>query len=171
MSKIDEWKSLAEKELRGKPLESIGRSRYKQNANLLNSIERRYGVPGEVIVAIWGLETSFGANTGNKSAIRSLATLADAVDGQRFRVVVANSAAGVTSAPANLKILAQPTARLPNLSVRTTLAAAQNLAVGFVMTGGTKPLLIRAVGPDLSEYGVGAAMPDPRIGFNDPQGT
>lgn len=61
---------------RAKPLESIARSRYRQNANLLNSIERQYGVPGEVIVAIWGLETSFGANTGNKSSIRSLATLA-----------------------------------------------------------------------------------------------
>ena len=40
------------------------------------SIEKRYGVPGQVLVAIWGLETGFGANTGNKNAIRSLATLA-----------------------------------------------------------------------------------------------
>ena len=61
---------------RGAPLEGTARSRYRQNAKLLRSIENRYGVPGEVIVAIWGLETSFGANTGNKKAIRSLATLA-----------------------------------------------------------------------------------------------
>ncbi len=68
-------------------------------------------------------------------------------------------------------MLSAPTARLPNLSVRTTLGAAQNLAVGFVMTGGSKPLLVRAVGPTLGDFGVGDAMPNPRIGFNDPQGA
>ena len=61
---------------RGRPLEGLVRSRYQSNAALLNKIESRYGVPGEVIVAIWGLETSFGANTGNMASIRSLATLA-----------------------------------------------------------------------------------------------
>lgn len=61
---------------RGRPLEGLVRSRYQSNAALLNKIESRYGVPGEVIVAIWGLETGFGANTGNMSSLRSLATLA-----------------------------------------------------------------------------------------------
>ncbi|MBN9021852.1 MAG: lytic murein transglycosylase [Rhizobiales bacterium] len=61
---------------RARPLESLARSKYKSNAALLKKIEARYGVPGEVVVAIWGLETSFGANIGNMSAIRSLATLA-----------------------------------------------------------------------------------------------
>lgn len=61
---------------RGRPLEGLARSRYQSNKALLDKIEARYGVPGEVIVAIWGLETGFGANTGNKSSIRSLATLA-----------------------------------------------------------------------------------------------
>jgi lytic murein transglycosylase len=61
---------------RARPLEGLARSRYDSNRSLLSKIESRYGVPGEVIVAIWGLETSFGGNTGNMSAIRSLATLA-----------------------------------------------------------------------------------------------
>jgi len=61
---------------RAKPLEGLGRSRLKSNASLLASIEKRYGVPAEVIVAIWGMETSFGANVGNMSSLRSLATLA-----------------------------------------------------------------------------------------------
>ena len=39
-------------------------------------LEARYGVPGSVLVAIWGLETGFGANVGSKPSIRSLATLA-----------------------------------------------------------------------------------------------
>ncbi len=45
-------------------------------ASLLSRIEQQYGVPGGVIVAIWGLETDFGADTGHFSTIRSLATLA-----------------------------------------------------------------------------------------------
>jgi lytic murein transglycosylase len=48
----------------------------RSHAGLLGAIERRYGVPGPVIVAIWGLETDFGGNTGNMSVLRSPATLA-----------------------------------------------------------------------------------------------
>jgi lytic murein transglycosylase len=55
---------------------SQGRTRMKQYAGLLSQIERRYGVPGPVLVAIWGLETDYGAVRGKKQAIRSLATLA-----------------------------------------------------------------------------------------------
>jgi lytic murein transglycosylase len=43
---------------------------------VLSRIEQAYGVPGEVLVAIWGLETDFGANTGKFPTMRSLATLA-----------------------------------------------------------------------------------------------
>lgn len=111
--------------------------------------------------------TNFAGATTSTLVVKTAA----AADGQRFRLVASNSAGSVTSDAATLKILAAPTARLPNLSVRTTLAAAQNLAVGFVMTGGTKPLLIRAVGPELANFGVGDAMPNPRIGFNDPAGN
>ena len=93
------------------------------------------------------------------------------MDGYRFEVEAVSSAGSTTSTPTVLKVLSAPTARLPNLSVRTTLGAAQNLAVGFVMTGGSKPLLIRAVGPTLGDFGVRDAMSDPRIGFNDPAGN
>jgi len=47
-----------------------------QHAALFNGIEQQYGVPGAVIVAIWGLETDFGADEGHFSTIRALATLA-----------------------------------------------------------------------------------------------
>jgi lytic murein transglycosylase len=43
---------------------------------VLSRIEETYGVPGEVLVAIWGLETDFGANIGKFPTLRSLATLA-----------------------------------------------------------------------------------------------
>lgn len=48
----------------------------QKNGKLLSSIESRYGVQPEVLVAIWGMETGFGSNSGNMSILRSLATLA-----------------------------------------------------------------------------------------------
>lgn len=53
-----------------------GRSLMKTHGNTLQRIEARYGVPAPVIIAIWGLETGYGANSGNMSILRSLATLA-----------------------------------------------------------------------------------------------
>ncbi len=43
---------------------------------LLRRVSASYGVPPQVIVSLWGIETSFGSNTGGFSIIRSLATLA-----------------------------------------------------------------------------------------------
>ena len=52
------------------------RAKLKQHAKLLGGIEKRYGVPREIIVAIWAMETDFGVNRGNMNVFRSLATLA-----------------------------------------------------------------------------------------------
>lgn len=52
------------------------RAKLKQHAKLLAGIEKRYGVPKEIIVAIWAMETDYGANRGNMNIFRSLATLA-----------------------------------------------------------------------------------------------
>ena len=45
-------------------------------AEPLERIEQRYGVPGPVLVAIWGLETDFGVGLGHYSTFSALATLA-----------------------------------------------------------------------------------------------
>ena len=45
-------------------------------AEPLQRIEQRFGVPGAVVVAIWGLETDFGAGLGGYSTFSALATLA-----------------------------------------------------------------------------------------------
>lgn len=47
-----------------------------KHATLLHRIEQHYGVDRQALVAIWGLESNFGHSQGNKSVIRSLATLA-----------------------------------------------------------------------------------------------
>ncbi len=48
---------------------------WKQHAEALARAEREYGVPAQVIVAIIGVETFFGRNTGNWRVIDALATL------------------------------------------------------------------------------------------------
>lgn len=58
------------------PRLSRARNLMKQYGSMLSRIEDRYGVPGAVLVAIWGLETDFGANNGKFATIRSIATLA-----------------------------------------------------------------------------------------------
>jgi lytic murein transglycosylase len=63
-----------------------GANMLKQYGSVLGRIEQSYGVPGEVLVAIWGLETDFGVNTGKFSTLRSLATLAyDCRRAEEFR--------------------------------------------------------------------------------------
>lgn len=44
--------------------------------SLLDGVAARYAVPPAVIVALWGLESNFGASTGRFRAIEALATLA-----------------------------------------------------------------------------------------------
>ena len=58
-----------------------GRQALARHGTALAAIERRYGVPAEVVVAIWGMETSYGGYRGSDSVIQSLATLA--YDGRR----------------------------------------------------------------------------------------
>jgi lytic murein transglycosylase len=53
-----------------------GSNKMKQYGSALSRIEQQYGVPGEVLVAIWGLETDYGVNIGKFQTLRSLATLA-----------------------------------------------------------------------------------------------
>ncbi len=59
---------------------------------------------------------------------------------------------------------APPQGYLANLSVRTTAGTGlQTLIVGFAVSGGSKTLLVRGVGPTLSTFGVGGALSDPKL--------
>jgi lytic murein transglycosylase len=48
----------------------------QKNAGLLQRVEQRFGVPKELIVAIWTMETDNGADMGKLPVVRTLATLA-----------------------------------------------------------------------------------------------
>jgi lytic murein transglycosylase len=53
-----------------------GTALLRQHAGLLSRIEQQFGVPGPILVAIWGLESDFGAARGNLPVMTSVATLA-----------------------------------------------------------------------------------------------
>lgn len=53
-----------------------GKALLAEHAKTLQSIEARYQVEPSILVAVWGMESSFGRQIGSKSVIRSLATLA-----------------------------------------------------------------------------------------------
>ena len=55
-----------------------GRARGEALAGTLAKIEARYGVPRAMLLALWGVESDFGASGGGLSVVRSLATLAQA---------------------------------------------------------------------------------------------
>lgn len=53
-----------------------GREKIQQNGALLKRISARAGVPAEILVAFWGIETDFGRETGGFPVVDALTTLA-----------------------------------------------------------------------------------------------
>ena len=58
-----------------------GRDLIAANADLFARLRDRYGVPAEILTAIWGLETAYGRDEGSFNLFEALATLA--FDGPR----------------------------------------------------------------------------------------
>ena len=65
---------VSEKSIRR--LATIGRRLAKEHRTILARIERRFGVPAAVVLAIWGRETAYGGYRLRHDAIRALATQA-----------------------------------------------------------------------------------------------
>jgi membrane-bound lytic murein transglycosylase B len=55
---------------------ATGRELYAENRDLLDALAAEHGVPGQYIVAFWGLESNFGRVLGNVPVFQSLTTLA-----------------------------------------------------------------------------------------------
>ena len=54
---------------------TIGKEKLVEHQALLGALENRYGVDRHVIVAIWGVETNYGVQPGDKNVIHSLGSL------------------------------------------------------------------------------------------------
>lgn len=60
---------------------SVGKRKFSEQRTYLSGLESQYGVNAEIIAAIWGMESSFGAVTGSSHLPSALASLA--YDGRR----------------------------------------------------------------------------------------
>ncbi|GEK45839.1 hypothetical protein HPA02_01220 [Bisbaumannia pacifica] len=58
-----------------------GRTKLADHRQTAEAVARRFGVPAEILVAIWGIESNYGGNFGSFSTLEALATLA--YDGRR----------------------------------------------------------------------------------------
>lgn len=58
-----------------------GKEMHREYSTMLNEISNKYGVQPAYIVALWGIETNYGQNTGSYNVVEALATLA--YDGRR----------------------------------------------------------------------------------------
>jgi membrane-bound lytic murein transglycosylase B len=69
-----------------------GRQMMAQHRELLKTIGEQYGVQPRFIVALWGIETFYGKNSGSYPIIQALATLAfDGRRSQYFRAELLNA--------------------------------------------------------------------------------
>ncbi|MEO6246518.1 MAG: Ig-like domain-containing protein, partial [Opitutaceae bacterium] len=135
------------------------------------------GVAGSQVVAIIGGDGSITlhVSSGNNREVGSdlLGATGNysfaAASGGRFSGTVANSVAivsGTVSGAVSGSFLLRPQAsRLTNISARTLAGVGdRTLVAGFVVSGsGNKPLLIRAVGPTLANFGVANPVADPSL--------
>ncbi|MEC3860956.1 lytic murein transglycosylase [Mesobacterium sp. TK19101] len=60
---------------------SLGRAAFARHRALLAQVEDRYGVPAEIVAAVWGLESQFGTRMGDIPVVSATSTLA--YDGRR----------------------------------------------------------------------------------------
>lgn len=92
---------------------------------------------------------------------------AAATDAGAYHVVVNNAAGNVRSAAATVTVsnTPAPTSRLANFSTRARAANDDQVAIaGFAISGSTpKPVLIRAVGPALAQFGLTDFIPLPTL--------
>lgn len=69
-----------------------GKQKLAEHRVLLEKIGKKYGVQPRFIVALWGIETNYGSNTGGFDVIEALATLAyDGRRGEFFRKELTNA--------------------------------------------------------------------------------
>ncbi len=61
---------------RARGVTPIARKKWKQYRTYFDRAEQQFGVPAEIILAIWGLETAFGRYSGNFPVLEASATLA-----------------------------------------------------------------------------------------------
>lgn len=75
-------------------------------------------------------------------------------------------------APAPPPIVASGAERLANISTRLQVNTGDQVGIaGFIITGGSAQVVLRAIGPTLTSYGIDAALADPTLELHDDTGA
>ncbi|MSU22899.1 MAG: hypothetical protein EXS32_03650 [Opitutus sp.] len=106
-----------------------------------------------------------GAAIAGATSSTYTVTAATTATAGSYTVKISSAQGTLTSTPAIVTVEPLNPGRLTNLSVRTTAGTgAQTLTVGFVVSAGAaKPLLVRGIGPSLTQFGVTGVLADPKI--------
>ena len=82
-----------------------------------------------------------------------------------YSVAGVNSGGTGTVASASVTVFTAPSSRLINLSTRGQVQTGDNVMIGGFIIGGATPkkVLVRAVGPNLANYGVSGVLLDPSL--------
>lgn len=103
------------------------------------------------------------ALSGQTNASLHLTALQN-TDAGTYKVQASNSQGSTMSSNAIVTVGAA--SYLSNLSVRAAMTQGQTLIMGFVVAGGAKPVLVRAAGPALNDFGL-TGVADPRVTLFD----
>jgi hypothetical protein len=78
-----------------------------------------------------------------------------------------------TNTSFQVDVNAPPYTHLINISTRALVQTGDNVLIGGLVIQGTSPrkVIVRAIGPNLSNYGVAGAMPDPTLELHDGTGA
>jgi len=108
--------------------------------------------------------------TGATDFILSFPSVA-LTDAGSYSVLVSNASGSVATNPATLSVTQIPS-RFINLSILTAITSGTPITAGFVISGTVnKRVLVRAVGPTLSSFGVPSAASNPAVALFNQQGA
>lgn len=118
--------------------------------------------------ATWTALANNATYSGALTTTLTVTNATAALSGSKYRVQLANAAGTSQSGVATLTVTSTPStgaARLINLSVRTQVGTGDNTVfVGFALAGtGSKQMVIRGIGPTLTQFGVSGVLATPRL--------
>ncbi len=108
------------------------------------------------------------AIAGATSATYTVSSVTTANAGT-YTVVISGPSGSVTSSPAVVSVGTNNASRLSNLSARAQVGTGSNVLIaGFVISGGSKQILVRGVGPGLATtFGLPGVLTNPTLSLYD----
>ena len=112
------------------------------------------------------------ADTGRAPAASQESAILTTLAPGRYTAIV--HGVGATTGVALVEVYDQdsgPGSLLANLSTRSAVGTGNNVMIGGIILTGQKTVIVRALGPTLTQFGVANALNDPALELRNAQGT